>query len=36
VHSLTSGRAEFCRMDRSIHDLTRLVKAVKKEKLREE
>jgi predicted metal-dependent phosphoesterase TrpH len=34
--SLTSGRAEFCRMDSSIHELTRLVKAVKHDRLREE
>lgn len=36
LRSLTSRRAEFCRMDSSIHDLTRLVKAVRHEQLREE
>jgi predicted metal-dependent phosphoesterase TrpH len=36
IRSLKSGRAEFCRMDASIHDLTRLVKAVKHEQMREE
>lgn len=34
--SLTSGRPEFCRMDSSIHEITRLVKAIKHDRLREE
>jgi predicted metal-dependent phosphoesterase TrpH len=34
--SLTSGRPEFCRMDPSIHEITRLVKAIKHDRLREE
>jgi predicted metal-dependent phosphoesterase TrpH len=36
LKSLKSGRAEFCRMDDSIHQLTRLVKAVKHDRLLEE
>jgi predicted metal-dependent phosphoesterase TrpH len=36
MRSLKSGRAEFCRMDDSIHQLTRLVKAVKHDRMREE
>jgi predicted metal-dependent phosphoesterase TrpH len=32
----SGGRAEFCRMDTTIHELTRLVKAVKHDRLREE
>jgi predicted metal-dependent phosphoesterase TrpH len=34
--SLKSGRPDFCRMDSSIHQLTRLVKAVKKDRMLEE
>jgi predicted metal-dependent phosphoesterase TrpH len=34
--TLTGGRPEFCRMDDSIHTLTRLVKAVKKDRMLEE
>ena len=34
--TLNGGRPEFCRMDPSIHSLTRLVKAVKKDHLLEE
>jgi hypothetical protein len=34
--SLKSGRPDFCRMDSSIHKLTRLVKAVKKDRMLEE
>jgi predicted metal-dependent phosphoesterase TrpH len=36
MRSLKSGRAEFCRMDDSIHQLTRLVKAVKHDRMLEE
>lgn len=31
LRALTSGRAEFCRMDPSVHQITRLVKAVRRD-----
>ena len=34
--TLRSGRPEFCQMDPKIHQVTRLVKAVKRDRLREE
>ena len=36
LRGLASGRATFCRMDSSVHAVTKLVKAVKHEQLREE
>jgi hypothetical protein len=36
MKALKSGRAEFCRMDDSIHQLTRLVKAVRHDRFLEE
>jgi predicted metal-dependent phosphoesterase TrpH len=36
LSNLKSGRPEFCRMDTSIHQLTHLVKDVKKDRMREE